>query len=386
MTAIGRPSSRSSIEYQAIYHETSDVDPRKALFMIWSSLRGHQRQIEMFRRAIRRGRLAHAFLLVGPPGIGKKTFARLVAQCLFCTEHSPEELEACGSCSSCKQVQAGTHPDLLMIERPEGKQELPIDLLIGPPDKRGREGLCHDLALKPMTATRRVAIIDDANTMNDASANALLKTLEEPPAGSILFLTAPESASILSTIRSRCQPILFSPLSMPDVTDLLIQQGLTEDQAQAQSIASLCEGSLEIAEQLQSPELRKIRATVYRQLAASDFNSLAASKLFQSTLDELGKDPATQRKAALWVVRFCADFYRRLLGVNLASSPEESSSLDAVLKRHSQPDLIIMDQWSAQLDRSLEAETQLLDSMPVPLCLDAFCHELGRLSRGVVLV
>ncbi len=197
---------------------------------------------------------------------------------------------------SCKQVQAGSHPDLLVVERPEGKQELPIDLLIGAPDKRGREGLCHDLALRPMSASRRVAIIDDAHTMNDASANALLKTLEEPPSGSILFLTAPESASILSTIRSRCQPILFSPLSPENLTELLIEQGLETDRAQAARNRFLSEGSLEVAQQLHSPELRSIRAAVYRQLAASNFQSLAASKLFRPRLTRSAKTPPPSAK------------------------------------------------------------------------------------------
>ena len=340
----------------------------------------------MFRRAVQRDRLAHGFLLVGPPGIGKKTFARLVAQCLFCTRRTPDQLDACGTCPSCKQVASGSHPDLLVVERPEGKQELPIDLLIGPPERRGREGLCHDLALRPMTASRRVAIIDDAHTMNDASANALLKTLEEPPAGAILFLTAPESESILPTIRSRCQPILFSPLSPEDITDLLVEQGIETDRTQAAAMAALCAGSLETAAQLQSPELRAIRSSVYRQLALADFDSLGACKHFMATLEAQGKDPATQRKAAIWLVRFAADFYRCLLGAGLLSSPDEAASLSALLRRTASDDAVTLDRWSLMLDRCLETETQLLESMPVPLCLDSFCHDLGRIGRGALHV
>ena len=352
--------------------------------MIWQALRGHTRQIEMFRRAVQRDRLAHGFLFVGPPGIGKRKFAKLVAQCLFCTQRTPDQLDACGTCPSCKQVQAGSHPDLLVVQRPEGKQELPIDLLIGPPERRGREGLCHDLALRPMTASRRVAIIDDAHTMNDASANALLKTLEEPPAGALLFLIAPESESILPTIRSRCQPILFSPLSPEDITELLIEQGIEADRSQATAMAALCEGSLETAAQLQSPELRAIRSSVYRQLAQADFDSLGSCKHFLTTLEEQGKDPATQRKAALWLVRFAADFYRRLLGAGLLSSPEEAASVTSTLSRFGSDDATALDRWSLMLDRCLETETQLLESMPVPLCMDSFCHDLGRIGRGAL--
>ncbi|MCA9081573.1 MAG: hypothetical protein KDA58_13500, partial [Planctomycetaceae bacterium] len=171
--------------------------------MIWDRLKGHQTQVEMFRRAIDRQRLAHAYLLVGSHGIGKRLFVHLLAQCLFCDQHAEEELLACGRCSGCKQVLAGTHPDLLEVGCPKGKKELPIELLVGPPERRGREGLCHDLALRPMSASRRIALINDAELMNEASANALLKTLEEPPRDSLIFLTTPDTEPILPTIRSR---------------------------------------------------------------------------------------------------------------------------------------------------------------------------------------
>lgn len=337
----------------------------------------------MFRRALQRRRLAHAFLLLGPPGIGKRKFAQLVAQCLFCRERAPEQLDACGGCSSCKQVTSGNHPDLLIVERPEGKLELPIELLIGPPERRGREGLCHDLALHPMLASRRVAIIDDAHTMNDASANALLKTLEEPPAGAVLMLTAPESASILPTIRSRCQPILFSRLTDADITDLLLDQGGETNRDQAAMIASICEGSLETAEQLHSPELRGIRTRVYRLLGRAEFDSLDTARQFLATLDEQGKDPATQRKAAVWLVRFASDYYRHLLGVSGALTPEESQCVEAARRQRAPNDVGMLDRWVAMFDCCINAETQLLESMPIPLCLESLCHHISRIGRGV---
>src|SRR5690606_25957369 len=95
---------------------------------IWNRIRGHEAQVEMFRRSIGRGRLAHAYLFVGPDGIGKRRFARMFAQCLFCERRRAEDLDACGECSSCKQMQAGTHPDYLAVGRPEGKSVVPIEL------------------------------------------------------------------------------------------------------------------------------------------------------------------------------------------------------------------------------------------------------------------
>ena len=180
--------------------------------MIWEKIRGHTHQVDMFRRAAGRGRLSHAYLFVGPEGIGKRMFARALAQCLFCDRFDDTQLEACGECPACRQMLAGTHPDFLTVCVPDGKSELPIDLLAGPIDRRGREGLCYDLSLRPMSANRKVAVIDDTDRMNDESANSLLKTLEEPPIDSTLILisTNPDSllpmpSSFLALTSASCQ-------------------------------------------------------------------------------------------------------------------------------------------------------------------------------------
>ncbi|MCA9111630.1 MAG: DNA polymerase III subunit delta', partial [Planctomycetaceae bacterium] len=226
---------------------------------VWEDLRGHQRTLEQFRQAFRRGRSSHAYLFIGPKGIGKRTFALKLVQCLFCERTSDTELDACGVCHACVQIKAGTHPDLLTVARPEGKRELPIELIVGAAERRGREGLCHELAMRPMSADRRVAIIDDAQSMNAASANALLKTLEEPPPGSILILLTPSTDAILPTIRSRCQPVSFAPLPDDDLCSLLVSQGITSDPEEAWQVTLLAEGSLVTAQQLLQPELRSLR-------------------------------------------------------------------------------------------------------------------------------
>ncbi|MFG0336269.1 MAG: DNA polymerase III subunit delta', partial [Maioricimonas sp. JB049] len=280
-------------------------------------LLGHADQMAMFRRALERGRTAHAYLLIGPDGIGKRQFAWVVAQCLFCRETDDAQLSACGECPACKQVAAGSHPDLLTVGCPEGKKELPIELMVGSRERRGREGLCHDLSLRPMSASRRIAIIDDADRMNEASANALLKTLEEPPEGSILFLLTPSRDAILATIQSRCQPIPFSPLTPDQVATLLVEQELETDQAAALEVATLSEGSLTTARQLLEPGLRKLRESLYAGLAVKDFNSLRTMKSVSEALDELGGDAAAQRQHARWLVKFAVEFYRGVLVASL---------------------------------------------------------------------
>src|SRR5262245_18667903 len=181
--------------------------------MSWDDVIGHSDKIETFRRSAASGRLAHAYAFVGPSGIGKRRFAIELARCLLCDRHRDADLESCGECPSCRLVAARTHPDLILVSPPEGKSILPIKLMIGENETRGKEGLCHDLSLRPMLARRRVAVIDEADWMNDEAANALLKTLEEPPQNSVLILVASTSDGLLPTIRSRCQLVSFQPLA-----------------------------------------------------------------------------------------------------------------------------------------------------------------------------
>jgi len=329
--------------------------------VIWDQLRGHREQIEMFRRALHRGRTAHAFLLVGAAGTGKRQFARLVTQCLFCQRRDAAELDACGECSACQQVAASTHPDLIEIGCPEGKQDLPIELMIGAPDRRGREGLCHDLSLRPMSASRKVAIIDDADRMNEASANALLKTLEEPPAGSILFLITPSVEPILSTIRSRCQPVRFSPLAENDVADLLVSLEWEADPQTAAAIARMSEGSLAMASQLLDEGVRSLRSSLDEVLRSPGSDASAAARKVTDAVEDLAKDLPSQRRHAGWLIRFAVDFYAAQLAT--------ASDVEA-------------DRLTRQIERCLEAQEHIDGAMPIPLCLEGLCLDLARLGRG----
>ena len=350
--------------------------------MIWTDLRAHQPQVAMFRRALQRGRTAHAYLFVGPSGVGKRTVALRIAQCLFCQRHAPEELEACGDCPACRQVRSGTHPDLLTIGLPPGKKELPIAALLGEGDKRGREGLLRDLSLKPMSATRRIAIIDDADRMSEESANALLKTLEEPPPGAILFLISPSRDSLLPTIRSRCQPLQFGPLPAPDVAELLVAIDREIEPAAAAEAARICEGSLDTARQLLDPGLRELRTTLHTVLCHSPFDPVSAAQQLLKALDELDSGAAGLRDSARWLLRFSMDFLR----LSLSPEPEVSDAVARFRRIYPAENTITADRLAMALERSFEAEVDLLQSMPVPLCLEAWLHDLGRVLRGSLVV
>ena len=140
-------------------------------------------------------RLPHALLLNGPPGIGKRLFAERLARRLVC-----ERGTACDACRACRLATGGNHPDVMIVRPPEGKTEITVD------DARA---LNQFLVLTPHLATRRVVLVVDADRLNRSASNAILKTLEEPPAGSYLLLVSDAPTRLLPTIRSRCQNMVL---------------------------------------------------------------------------------------------------------------------------------------------------------------------------------
>ena len=352
--------------------------------MIWDRVRGHQVQVEMFRQSIRTGRFSQAYLLLGPEGIGKRLFVCTLAQCLFCEEVPDEELAACGRCSSCRQMLAGSHPDFLNVGCPEGKNIFPIELIAGTKERRGREGLCYDITLRPMAAKRRIALIDDAHLMNAESANALLKTLEEPPSYATLFLLAPQAEALLPTIRSRCQAVRFSPLSDETAADLLLEQNLIASRDEAQAVAALCEGSLTLARQLLDPQIRGLREALFNGLASSRYNPLELSKAMLDGLDELGGDTHQKRRNAGWLIRFAMEFFRRSL--RQLAEPGGRSPIPQVMKFAERFDPNACEDLEcvmACLDLCVKAEGQTARNAPANMVFECLFDDIGRTLRSL---
>ncbi len=350
--------------------------------MIWNRVRGHQTQVEMFRQSIRSGRFSQAYLLLGPEGIGKRLFVKTLAQCLFCEAYPNEDLEACGQCSACRQIEADSHSDLLVVGCPEGKNIFPIELIAGSKERRGREGLCYDITLRPMAAKRRIALIDDAHRMNAESANALLKTLEEPPSFATLFLLAPQAEALLPTIQSRCQAVRFSPLTDDIVAELLLEQNLIANSQEAEAIASLSEGSLTLAKQLLDPEIRQLREALFNGLANSRYSSLDLSKTLLEGLDELGGDSHQKRRNAGWLIRFAMEFFRRTLLV--LTGQDETSPIPQVARfaERFDPDYCEdLEVVMACLDRCVLAEHQTARNAPASMVFECLFDDLGRSLR-----
>lgn len=351
--------------------------------MNWSDIVGHSIQKELLKGSMRRGRIAHTYLFVGPRGIGKGLFARMFTQSLLCEEFRHRELEVCNRCPGCKQVIAGTHPDVFFISCPEGKREIPVDLLLGPPEKRGKMGLCYDLSHTPMAGGRKVAIIDDAEMLNETGANALLKTLEEPPPHSVIVLISSSMDAVLPTIRSRCQVLRFNPLPDSQVAEILLQTKSTVDPQQAALAAASSEGSVQIAVSLLAEEAIQLRNRFFDQLSARQYDSLKTTAFVQQSVEGAGTDAPSQRDQANWFFRNGIEFFRSVIGCVAADVTPLISQAGSFSQRlpANSPDHI--SGVTHIIERFILASTHLDQNVGVPLTIETLFDDLGRLLRSL---
>ena len=192
-----------------------------------NSIIGHQQIIEQLQRTVASGRIAGAYLFVGPAGVGKETVARYFAQLIICQQEAQPPI-VCGTCLACRKVDSGNHPDLQFI-RPEGSL-----LKIG----QIRE-LQRQVIYAPLEASRKIYILTDVDRMNIEAENCLLKTLEEPPAASVLILLTSNAQALLPTTRSRCQILQFHPMPTQELAAILVERySVAPEQATALAIAS----------------------------------------------------------------------------------------------------------------------------------------------------
>jgi len=193
---------------------------------VWEDLLGQEPAVRLFKRALASGKLSQTYLLVGPEGTGKKTCALLLVNYLFCAEASP-----CAQCAPCQKLARGVHPDLMLL-LPEG-QSIKISQV------REAESF---IRFRPLEAPVKVVLIPSAERLTPEAANALLKSLEEPPPYVHFVLTTISTDTLLPTIVSRSQVVRFRPLPPELVSQILIER-FGKEPEEAQVLSLLSEGS-----------------------------------------------------------------------------------------------------------------------------------------------
>jgi len=245
---------------------------------------GHDWAVALLRSGLSAGRVAHAYLLSGPPQIGKRTLALALAQALNCA--APDA--PCGRCSSCLKIARGVHPDIRLISGEGPGGSIKIEQM---------RALQHEAVLAPYEGRCRVFVLRQMEQATLEAANSLLKTLEEPPAQVILVLTAVHAESLPRTIVSRCQHLGLRPVAAPAIEQALRDKGIVP--SQARFLARLSGGRLGWALQAAADEnllhqRQQDLDLLVRLLTAGRVERLASAH-------EASGDPATARQLVeLW--------------------------------------------------------------------------------------
>lgn len=235
-----------------------------------------------FLRRLDSGKLAHALLIEGPAGTGKTELATAMVALLLCRE--PREF-ACGQCRSCKLLAGAAHPDFFELQPEEGSEVIKVDQV---------RAMIGKLDLTTSISSRKLAYIHPAETMNSASANALLKSLEEPAGDAVLILVSDDPGRLPVTIRSRCQSIT---VTQPDV-------GMVRDWLRERSGQS----SQRVLQAMQAAGGSPLRAEHY--LASPELDAFSSVRTGLSGL--LGKPAAVSRLCSEWAALDAVELWRWL--------------------------------------------------------------------------
>lgn len=334
--------------------------------MSWNRIRGQNAARQLLLNAMERGRLAHAYFLVGPEGVGKSLFARELTKALLC-EQPATPLSCCDQCAACQQVNAGTHPDVLILRTPEGKHELPVEEM---------RKFCSQLSQAPSRGGRKVGIIEDADEFNPESANSFLKTLEEPPPNTTLLLIASSTAQQLPTILSRCQIVRFSPLSPADLSEILAKQGIS-DPERRERLVKLAGGSVSRALALNDDAIWKVREELLAGITAERPNFFQLSSLWSKFVEEAGKESKLQRNRASVVIGFLIDALRQALRLSLGS---EVHGIDPANERRlrSLADRLGSDRLIELIEKCLEADYRVERRVQLVLVIEAVMAQFAQ--------
>lgn len=370
---------------------------------VWDALSG-SRTASGLARQIASDEIAHSWLLLGPPGAGKRVAAVAMAAAVNCPE---EPGVGCGRCSSCERIARHRHPDVHHVV-PEGPL-IPVDQI--------RESVIPEAARSPFEGRHKVFVIEEAERMNDAAQNSLLKTLEEPQPDTMFVLISDREDEVLETIRSRCRIVRLEPLSTERVVDILVAQGVAPDRAQV--AASLAAGDPELARRVAFDdnlgERRSLWASIPRRLDSAVSALDAAAEIVdqarkaakdrereqkQEVVDlaeALGEGRGTtaarnalakrhkrevrraEEEALGEALDFLATFYRDVLAVRSGAN-HVLVNVDLVddLRRWADRDVADIALLCA-VERCIEARESLTHNANVPLAIEAALLDVARL-------
>ena len=257
--------------------------------MRFSDVRGQERAIKILKQAIYSNHVAQTYLFHGPDGVGKKMVAVGFAMALNCSDYRDD---ACGMCKSCRKIEQGIHPDVTILQSDNG--EIKIGAI---------RDVINGMVYRPLEGKNRVLIVDEAERFNTSASNAFLKTLEEPPAETVIILVSSSPDLLPQTVLSRCHKVSFSQIPVPVITEILVHKNGIEKGA-AEYIACLAEGSIGRAIALSSKDVQKVRRKILEGFFS--FGDKDRSVMFDLS-EDIAKDEGTFNDALYWTCTYLRD-------------------------------------------------------------------------------
>ena len=322
--------------------------------MPFSSLVGNERIKRLLRRAVADGRIGQSLIMAGPRGVGKHQFALALAQAVNCER--PIEGDACGKCLPCRKVAAGEHADVRTISTEEKSQFIKIGQM--------RE-MAREAQFRPYEGRRRVYIVDDADRLREEAANSILKTLEEPPATSLIILVTSRPYALLETIRSRCQMLSFAPLAAAEL-EAYLKANYKRPAEETRLLARLARGSIGRALEIDLGEYRDKRNLLLEVVEALTVKRDAVKLLnAAATIGKLERDQFREHLELLLVL--LADLFYLKQG----EPAEKLTNTDIAPRLSRAAEAAAMEQITGLADRTEELLQGLARNLNRQLALEA---------------
>lgn len=271
--------------------------------MPFRDITGHERPIAILKAALSHERLAHAYLFHGEAGIGKYLTATRLAQALYCERVSDAaDPDSCGICRACQQVAARTHPDYVVIEpdRELATPQIKIEQV---------RDLEQQFIYRPLMGERKICVIDDADRLTIGAANALLKTLEEPPGHGLFILVTSRPHALPITVRSRCQSLRFTTPARTQVeAALILKRDIPPEEARF--LAVVTENRIGEALTLDVADLRARQRECLEIVDPATLSSVTACLTIAESFAKADRGP----EVLSWLSRWIRDLVLLLVG------------------------------------------------------------------------
>ncbi len=361
----------------------------------WSSLIGQTTVKIILESEIANGMIAHAYLFCGPRGVGKTTVARLLAKTVNCTGRAANSSEPCNACFNCRAFKAGNALDVIEIDAAShtGVEHV-------------REHIIENLRFTPHSSQYKVFIIDEVHMLSASAFNALLKTLEEPPAHVIFILATTEMHKVPATILSRCQIFQFKKLTTDEIVERLTvlaeRENVKTDVEILREVARVSEGSLRDAESLLGQIFSIATDSAdgkYKNVSAKQARAVIPESYFGSVLEFLQYVQARNASAAIRYVNMLLlegkdlaqflnntiEFLRKLLLLKISDDLNEFAvefDKEVEEKVHSLASIMsneeILRLMNIALEEKNSARHAVVESMPLELVVMKFVSDGGN--------